>query len=91
MSRTKLQTWQLQTAKNRLSEVVEQARSKGPQVVTRHGREAAVVLGFDDYLALVGQRKPRRTFIACLLAAPKVRGGLAIKRSAETGRTVELE
>ena len=90
MSRPKLQSWQLQTAKNRLSEVVEQARNNGPQIVTRHGREAAVVLGFDDYLALIGQRKPRRTLIACVLGAPKVPGGLQTERSADTGRTVEL-
>jgi prevent-host-death family protein len=32
--------WQLQEAKNRLSEVVKAAESKGPQVITVRGQEA---------------------------------------------------
>ncbi|MBP8132561.1 MAG: type II toxin-antitoxin system prevent-host-death family antitoxin [Candidatus Hydrogenedentes bacterium] len=31
-------TWQLQDAKNRFSEVVEKAVAEGPQHVTRRGR-----------------------------------------------------
>jgi len=30
--------WQVQQAKTRLSEVIEDAQGKGPQVITRHGR-----------------------------------------------------
>ena len=44
--------WQLQEAKQQLSKVVDLAGSEGPQVVTRHGREVAVVLSMDDYRAL---------------------------------------
>jgi prevent-host-death family protein len=36
--------WQLQEAKQRFSELIRQARSKGPQVMTRHGEDVAVVL-----------------------------------------------
>ena len=32
-------TWQLQTAKQKFSELVDRALSEGPQVVTRRGRE----------------------------------------------------
>jgi prevent-host-death family protein len=35
--------WQVQEAKTRLSEVIEEAQSKGPQIITRHGAERAVV------------------------------------------------
>jgi hypothetical protein len=31
-------TWTVAEAKARLSELVEEARSKGPQTITRHGR-----------------------------------------------------
>src|SRR5262245_21039309 len=37
---SKPRIWQLQTAKNRFSEVVDRAGSEGPQVVTRRGRES---------------------------------------------------
>ncbi len=36
--------WQVQEAKTHLSAVIDQARRQGPQVITRHGTERAVVL-----------------------------------------------
>jgi prevent-host-death family protein len=36
--------WPLQEAKIRLSEVVERTRTRGPQIITRHGAERAVLL-----------------------------------------------
>ncbi len=41
--------WQLQEAKNRLSEVVRKARTEGPQVITLHGEDAAIVVSTKDY------------------------------------------
>ncbi|MFN8121674.1 MAG: type II toxin-antitoxin system Phd/YefM family antitoxin [Thermoleophilia bacterium] len=49
-------TWQLQDAKQRFSRLVDTARTDGPQVVTRHGREVAVVLSIEDYRRLRGLR-----------------------------------
>jgi prevent-host-death family protein len=37
-------TWQLQEAKNRLSEVIYAAQSLGPQTITRHGEPVAMVV-----------------------------------------------
>jgi prevent-host-death family protein len=45
--------WQLQEAKNRFSEVVQQARNNGPQTVTLRGERAAVVLSAADYDRLI--------------------------------------
>ena len=45
-------SWQIQEAKNKLSEVVEEAIEKGPQVLTRRGVEVAVILSLDEYLQL---------------------------------------
>lgn len=36
-------TWQLQEAKNKLSEVIRRAREEGPQTITVRGEPAAVV------------------------------------------------
>jgi prevent-host-death family protein len=41
--------WRLQDAKARLSEVVRQARERGPQRVTLHGRDAVVVVGAEEF------------------------------------------
>ncbi|MEV7969171.1 type II toxin-antitoxin system Phd/YefM family antitoxin [Sphaerisporangium sp. NPDC088356] len=44
--------WQLQAAKQRLSEVIRQAHDEGPQVVTRHGEEVAVIIDIAEYRRL---------------------------------------
>ncbi len=42
-------TWALQDAKNHFSEVVDRALQDGPQIVTRHGREAVVVVAASEF------------------------------------------
>jgi prevent-host-death family protein len=79
-------TWQLQQAKTRLSEVIEEAHAKGPQIITRHGAERAVLLSIGDYRALVAQ-KPN--LIEYLLGGPKVEG-FDIEPSRDMGREIEL-
>ncbi len=56
------QSWQIQEAKNRLSEVVDQAIEQGAQILTRRGEEVAVVLSFDDYRELKKKRIPLSEF-----------------------------
>lgn len=51
-------TWQLQEAKAKFSQVVDDALKDGPQVITRHGREAVVVVSHASYVALT---RPERT------------------------------
>jgi prevent-host-death family protein len=41
--------WRLQDAKARFSELVRQARQKGPQRVTVHGKDAVVVVDADEW------------------------------------------
>ena len=44
----------LTEARNRLSEIVEDVTSTGSEfVISRHGRPAAVVLGYEEYEALL--------------------------------------
>lgn len=47
--------WQVQDAKQRFSELIRTAQAEGPQVVTRHGEEIAVVVDIADYRRLSGQ------------------------------------
>ena len=44
--------WQLQEAKNKLSEVVNAAVMGVPQIITRHGEQVAVVMSFGEYARL---------------------------------------
>jgi prevent-host-death family protein len=47
--------WQAQNAKQRFSELVRRAHDDGPQVVTRHGEDIAVVIDIADYRRLTGE------------------------------------
>ena len=50
-----MQTWQMQEAKARLSEVIKRAEVDGPQDITLHGRSVAVVLSRAAFERLSGQ------------------------------------
>lgn len=79
-------TWQLQTAKQKFSELVRQALEVGPQFVTRHGKAAVVVLSVDEYRRLTGGERDFKDF---LLGGPDL-GALDIRRAREPARVVEL-
>ena len=50
--------WQIQEAKNKLSEVVNEAIKHGPQIITRRGVEAVIVLSYAEYRkAMLNQKK----------------------------------
>jgi antitoxin Phd len=80
--------WQLQEAKSRFSHVVNLAMQDGPQIVTRHGEEVAVVLSMADYRQMT---KPKVDLLDILLASPLLGSGLEIERDKEDwGREVNL-
>jgi prevent-host-death family protein len=77
--------WQLQTAKQKFSELVERALAEGPQVVTRRGREVVVVVAIDEYRRL---RSEEPDFKRWLLDGP--RAELDIERDRDPGRDIEF-
>lgn len=54
--------WQLQEAKNRLSEVVDEALKHGPQVITRRGVETVIVLSYAEYRAMLSNQRSLSEF-----------------------------
>jgi prevent-host-death family protein len=78
--------WQVQEAKTRFSEVIEEAQSKGPQIITRHGAERAVVLSIDDFRSLTAHKPGLKEY---LLAGPKVED-FEIERDRDMGREIVL-
>ncbi|MGH3931390.1 MAG: type II toxin-antitoxin system Phd/YefM family antitoxin, partial [Pseudonocardiaceae bacterium] len=45
-------SWQVQEAKQRFSEVLRAVENDGPQTITRHGQEIAVVIDIEEYRQL---------------------------------------
>ncbi|GAC1330928.1 MAG: hypothetical protein NVSMB17_08630 [Candidatus Dormibacteria bacterium] len=85
-SRPDHEGWQLQEAKQKFSEVVRRATSDGPQVVTRHGEEVAVVVSAEDYRRLKGEKLEFKDF---LLAGPRF-DDLDLTRDQRPMREIDL-
>jgi prevent-host-death family protein len=80
-------TWTLADAKAHLSEVVEGALKKGPQVITRHGRKAVVVVAVEEW----ERKAPRQGTLADFFAASPLRdSGLEIERPQSGPRELDL-
>ena len=54
--------WQLQEAKNKFSEVVEEALKHGPQVITKRGKETVIILSYADYRKMMLAQKKLSDF-----------------------------
>lgn len=66
-------TWKLQDAKAKFSEVVRRARAGEPQHVTVHGQEAVVIVDTERY-EVRPKPKPIRTMAEFIEASKKYRG-----------------
>jgi antitoxin Phd len=83
-------TWQLQAAKAQLSEVIRRARTDGPQVITRQGKEEVVILPFEQYQRLTARAKQPRSLVQFFAESPLAGIGLELERTPDSGRAVEL-
>jgi antitoxin Phd len=79
--------WQLQEAKNRLSELVRKAQQEGPQTITLHGKDAAVVVSAKQFASL---SRRKGTLVEFFRKSPLVGVDLNVTRSRDTGRKIEL-
>jgi len=70
-----MQTWPVQDAKARFSEMLEACATHGPQMVTKRGIEAAVLVSAAQWHRLQSSARPT---LKALLLAPAGRGDLAI-------------
>ena len=82
-----MKTWQLQEAKARLSEVIKQARTDGPQTITMRGEPTAVIISREDYEHL---RRPRESFVEFMRKSPLSGIDLETARERTFTRTADI-
>lgn len=82
--------WQLQDAKARFSEVFRLARSRGPQRITRHGKEAVVVIPTEQYEQLLRRARQPQRLVEFFAKSPLAGSGIRLDRAPDYGRPVEL-
>lgn len=84
-------TCQLQEAKARLSELVKRARAEGPQTITVHGEERAVVLSIEEYRRMRAGKPNFRDFLLSIPPLDDEIVDIINDRSKDTGRDIDLE
>jgi antitoxin Phd len=82
--------WQIQTAKARFSEVFRLARSRGPQYITRQGKEAVVMISKEHYEELVGRSHQPQSLVQFFRESPLVGIDLDLERGKDKERLIEL-
>jgi len=80
-----MKTWPLRRAKNRFSQVVELAKSEGPQTVTRHGEPVVVIVAADEFKKMARPKESVLDFFA-----PLKRSGIRLTRSRDLPRKLKL-
>ena len=82
-----MQSWQVQEAKARFSELMRDTVVNGPQAITVRGRRTAVVLSVQDYDRL---HRPRSSLTEFLRASPLAGIELDLERDRTAARDVDL-
>lgn len=87
--------WQIQDAKQRFSEMIRAVAIQGPQVITRHGEDVAVIVAIGEYRRLT---RPVADLAGILLGGPKLGDGtddvfaeIEAERKADFGRAADFE
>ncbi|HEY2593390.1 MAG TPA: type II toxin-antitoxin system Phd/YefM family antitoxin [Chloroflexota bacterium] len=87
--------WQLQEAKQRFSEVIRAVEREGPQIITRHGEDVAVIIDIAEYHKLT---TPPVDLTELLLApsalddeSAAIFAAIETARKQDFGRDIDLE
>ena len=81
-----MNTWQLQEAKAKFSEVVRMAETE-PQIVTMRGRPVVVIVSHQKYLKL---RNPSTSFLDLMQNSPWADAEIEVERDRSEAREIYL-
>lgn len=87
MSTVTKENWSVASAKARFSEMIEKAKTDGPQTVTRNGRPTAVLVSVEEW-----ERKTARkgTLGEFFLNSPLRGSGIDLTREDQPPRDIDL-
>ncbi len=85
--RRKHKIWQLQEAKARFSELVNEVIEDGYHTITKNGRPVVVVISQEEFEKF---QRPEKSLSEFLLTAPFSQSELDIERDKDPGREIDL-
>ena len=83
-----MKSWAVQDAKARFSEFLQASLTRGPQLVTMRGAEAAVLIPVQEWRRLIARARPG---FKALLLAPEARADLPIPKRGKLRRRLPQE
>ena len=86
-----MQTWQLQEAKARLSELVKRAATEGPQEITVRGETAAIVVSRDEFEKLKARQTPTPSLVELLQNSPFMGLDIEFERDKSLPREISFD
>ncbi|HTB15925.1 MAG TPA: type II toxin-antitoxin system Phd/YefM family antitoxin [Bryobacteraceae bacterium] len=88
--KTVQQSWQVQTAKARFSELFRRARTEGPQLITKQGKEAVVMIPVEQFEQLTGRARQPKSLVQFFRESPLVGVKIDLTRDKDIGRDIDL-
>ena len=82
-----VRTWQIKDARANFSTLVDKAMSDGPQIVTRNGKKAVVVMSIDEWMRRERRGGDRVDFFA---NSPLHEENVEIERQRDYPREIEF-
>jgi antitoxin Phd len=89
-SKKPIPAWQLQTAKARFSELFRLARTEGPQLITRQGKEGVVMMPVEQFEHLTGKAGQPKSLVQFFRESPLAGVKLDLERDKDLGRDIDL-
>lgn len=83
-------SWQIQTAKARFSEVFRLARTEGPQLITRQGKEGVVMMPVEQFDQLAIRSRQPNSLVQFFRESPLTGIDLDLERDRDMGRDLGL-
>jgi prevent-host-death family protein len=80
-------SWQLQEAKSKFSQLVDKAMKHEPQIVTKHGNQAVVILSVEDYKKMIA---PKTSLLDFFDLSPLKGLDIDCQRAKDLPRDLEL-
>lgn len=80
-------SWSVASAKARFSELIDKAKSEGPQTVTRNGKPAAVLVSVEEWEK---KTAPRGSLLEFLQNSPLRGVDLDLRRLSDQPSDIEL-
>jgi len=84
------ESWQVQSAKARFSEVFRRTRTEGPQRITKQGKEGVVMVAEEQYDRLVGKSRQPKNLVQFFRESPLVGVALDLERDRDPARDTDL-